>query len=161
MKQLKQLTVALALIACFMTSACMATSAQAGKISSDANGVALQGYDLVSYFTAHQAVRGSKANAVEHDGSTFYFASAENSMAFKKNPKQYLPKYDGYCAFAVAKNMKRVPSDPNTFKIVNGELLLFFNDFYQGQVVNTIVPWNQNEATMSASAERNWKNMSR
>lgn len=155
MRHLKKLAVAWVLILCFVSFA------EAGKISTDANGVALQGYDLVSYFTAHQAVRGSKANAVKHGGSTFYFASAENSKAFKKNPKQYLPKYEGYCAFAVAKNMKRVPSDPKTFKISNGELLLFFNDFYQGQVVNTIVPWNQNEAAMSASAERNWKTMNR
>lgn len=155
MRQLKNLTVAWVLTLCFISVA------EAGNVSTDANGVAIQGYDLVSYFTTYQAVCGSKANAVEHGGSTFYFASPENSMAFKKNPKQYLPKYDGYCAFAVAKNMKRVPSDPRTFKIRNGELLLFFNDFYQGQVVNTIVPWNQNEATMFASAEHNWKHMNR
>lgn len=57
--------------------------------------------------------------------------------------------------------MKRVPADPKTFKIHNGELLLFFNDFYQGQVVNTIVPWNQDEANMMASAENHWKLMNR
>ena len=55
MRHLKKLAVA------WVLTLCLVSIAEAGKISTDANGVALQGYDLVSYFTAHQAVRGSKA----------------------------------------------------------------------------------------------------
>jgi|TARA_B110000467_G_C18112921_1_gene363522 hypothetical protein len=53
------------------------------------------------------------------------------------------------------KNKAKVPSDPKNFKIYNGQLLLFSNDFYQGQVVNTTVPWNQNEKVWFETAENN------
>ena len=155
MTHVKNLAVALIL------SLIVIAPAAAGQVWTDNHGVAIKGYDVVSYFTEHQARRGSQAHSMKHNGATYYFTSAANQQAFQKNPKKYLPQYEGYCAFGVAKQMKRVPSDPRTFKISNGKLLLFFNDFYKGQVVNTIVPWNQNEAMMSASAERNWKTMNR
>jgi hypothetical protein len=43
-----------------------------------------------------------------------------------------------------AKNAK-VPADPKTFNLYNGELLVFFNDLWEGQKFNTKVPWNQQE----------------
>jgi YHS domain-containing protein len=125
-------------------------------IRADKNGIALEGYDLVSYFTIHTPTRGSAKYPIKINETTFYFSSAENRQLFRKNPRKYLPKYGGYCAFGVAKNNAKVPSDPRTFKIYNGQLLLFYNDFYQGQVVNTIVPWNQDEQTWHVKAEKNW-----
>ncbi|WP_190810413.1 YHS domain-containing (seleno)protein [Flagellimonas sp. S3867] len=127
------------------------------KVATNAEDVALNGYDVVAYFKQHQAVRGNNANAVKKDGATYYFSSAENASAFKSNPKMFQPVYGGYCAFAMAMKGAKVPADPNTFKLRDGKLYLFFNDYYEGKPFNTIVPWNSNEKEMIAKADQNWK----
>ena len=137
----------------------LTTSSWAGGMWKGKNKLAIGGYDVVSYHTTNAATKGMKAYSLKHQGDTYYFASAANKKAFRASPKKYLPKYSGYCAFAVAKMNKKVPPNPETFKIHNGELLLFYNDFWEGTPFNTIVPWNQNEVAMSKMAEKNWKKM--
>ncbi|MEP1093461.1 MAG: YHS domain-containing (seleno)protein [Cyclobacteriaceae bacterium] len=134
----------------------MGTEAQV--FTNDQN-VANQGYDLVNYFTTNTAARGTKQFSTEHEGATYYFSSQENMDAFKANPHQYLPQFDGYCAFAVAKMNQKVPVDPETFRIDDGKLYVFFNDYYEGSPFNTIVPWLQNEADMEKMAAENWKGL--
>lgn len=129
-----------------------------GTIFANDQHIALGGHDVVAYFNQYESVRGSKENAVEKDGATYYFSSSENAAAFKKNPSAYQPAYGGYCAFAMAMKGAKVPSDPQTFKIRDGKLYLFFNDYYEGTPFNTIIPWNGNEADMMAKANTNWKN---
>ncbi|CAN0588418.1 unnamed protein product [Laminaria digitata] len=133
--------------------------AQTGDYFSNEQGVALGGYDVVGYFKAHEAERGSKAFSVSIKGSTFYFANAENKAAFEKNPSAYLPAFGGYCAFAMASGNGQVPSNPETFKVYNGKLYLFYNDYYEGTPFNTIVPWNADEAKNLAQAEQNWQKL--
>jgi len=64
--------------------------------------LALGGYDVVNYFTDNQAARGNKHFQAEHDGAIFYFVSQEHTQAFESAPQNYLPKYGGWCAFAMA-----------------------------------------------------------
>ncbi len=133
------------------------TSAQdTARFFTDAGGVALRGYDVVNYFTANEARRGSKAHAVPYKGATFYFVNEANKQAFEADPEQYLPQYGGWCAFAMATQGAEVPSDPETFKLRDGKLYLFFNDYYQGAPFNTIVPWNADEAELVRKANANW-----
>jgi len=129
--------------------------AQQGKYFTDNNNVAIKGYDVVNYFTTYSAKQGSEKYTAKHDGVTYYFVSSENQKLFKANPEKYMPAYGGYCAFGVAQGAK-YPVDPETFKIYNGKLLLFFNDIHQGKKVNTIIPWNGDEANMAAAADEKW-----
>lgn len=130
-----------------------------GQKKSEKN-VAAQGYDVVAYFNTHKAVKGEKSYKVKDEGVTYLFSSAKNAAEFKANASKYKPAYDGYCAFAMAMKGAKVPSDPNTFKIRDGKLYLFFNDYYEGKKFNTIVPWNNaNEAEMVAKANANWKKL--
>jgi len=76
-------------------------------------------------------------------------------------PKKYVPQFGGYCAFAMAMKSAKVPSDPKTFKLHDGKLYLFFNDYYQGTPFNTIIPWNADEQNMLSKANANWKTMQR
>ena len=131
----------------------------AQKISTNKDNIAIGGYDVVNYFNAYAALKGNKAYSTEHNGATYYFASAENLAAFKGSPTKYLPQYGGFCAFAVAKMNKKVPADPNTFKIDNGKLYLFYNDFFEGTPFNTIVPWVSNEQEFKKMAQANWSKM--
>lgn len=45
---------------------------------------------------------------------------------------------------------------PKKFKLIDGKLYLFFNDYYKGKPFNTIVPWNSAEKEMIAKADKNW-----
>ena len=57
-------------------------------------GVGIQGYDPVAYFTLGKAVKGKKdIGVVYHQGVNYYFSTAENKEAFKKNPAAYEPQY--------------------------------------------------------------------
>ena len=133
--------------------------AQSSSVFSNADGVALGGYDVVSYFSSHEAMRGGKNHSISKDGVTYYFVNEENKKAFESNPGSYLPAFGGYCAFAMAVGNGKVPSDPETFKIRDGKLYLFFNDYYQGAPFNTIVPWNADEQKHLSSAVQNWRAM--
>ena len=94
------------------------------------DGLAIKGYDPVAYFTSNKAVKGSKDLAVYSQGATYYFSSAANKELFKANPSKYLPEYGGWCAYAMGAKGEKVNIDPETFKIVNGKLYLFYNKFF-------------------------------
>ncbi len=128
----------------------------AQKVFANTDKVANNGYDIVNYFTANSAERGSKDFSTTHAGATYYFVGQENLKAFKTDPKAYLPQFDGYCAFAVAKMNQKVPVDPETFRIDDGKLYLFYNDFWEGKPFNTIIPWINNESEMEKLATANW-----
>ena len=128
-------------------------------VNADANNIANNGYDVVNYFTTVTAERGSSTFSTEHNGANYYFVNAENLKSFKDNPAAYLPQFDGYCSFAVAKMNKKVPVDPETFRIDDGKLYLFFNDFWEGKPFNTMVPWIDHESDMEKMAMTNWKTL--
>ena len=119
--------------------------------------VANNGYDVVNYFTANVAAQGSKEFATEHNGATYYFASAEHLKMFTENPAAYLPQFDGFCSFAVAKMKQKAPVNPTTFRIDDGKLYLFYNDLWEGKPFNTIIPWINNEGTLEKLALENWE----
>ncbi len=116
------------------------------------NGVAIEGYDPVAYFTQKKAVKGSKSQSVYYQGATYYFSSVANKEAFKAAPAKYEPEYGGWCAYAMGDNGEKVSVDPGTFKIVAGKLYLFYNRF----LTNTLKDWNKNEAALKMAADANW-----
>ena len=122
----------------------------------DDKNIALGGYDLVAYFTTNEAMPGKAEYAHTLEGVTYYFASAENLAEFQQEPNRYMPKYGGYCAFAVANGKIGVPANPERFKLYNGELLLFFDDQWEGKRFNTSVPWNADEQNLYVKAEKTW-----
>jgi len=117
------------------------------------NGIGAGGYDPVAYFIRGMAVKGSKDNAVVTEGVTYYFSSAANKEAFKKDPAQYEPAYGGWCAYAMGAKGEKVPVDPKTFKITGGHLFLFYNRFFN----NTLTEWNKDEAHLKKNADANWQ----
>ena len=154
MNLIKTTRIAILAICCFCTMAIFA-----GEWNVNSKNVILDGYDVVAYFQAAKAVKGSKKHAAVYDGVNFHFSSKENLEIFEANPKKFLPKYHGYCAFAVGAKGAKVPADPKTFKLYNGALLIFFNDLFEGKKFNTKVPWNANEKSLFMKAEQNWKDI--
>ncbi len=122
----------------------------------DKNGLANGGYDLVSYFTDSKATKGNDKFSVEIKGVKYLFASEAHQKAFKANPKSYLPQVDGYCAWAIAEKSAKVSVNPETFKVVNGKLYLFFNGDFNGSPFNTLPEWNKDEKNLLAKLPENW-----
>jgi YHS domain-containing protein len=135
------------------------TTLFAQNVNVNKDGVANSGYDLVNYFTSNTAERGNKDYSVIHNGATYYFINTENKKTFIANPDNYLPQFDGYCVFAVAKMNKKVPLDPKTFRIDDGKLYLFYNDFWEGKPFNTMIPWLNNELQLEDLAITNWESL--
>ena len=115
--------------------------------------VAIQGYDPVAYFTQKKAVKGKSTIAASFEGVTYYFSSVANKDAFVKNPVAYEPQYGGWCAYAMGANGEKVEINPETFKIVDGKLNLYYNAFFN----NTLKSWNKDEVNLKKKADANWK----
>ena len=62
-----------------------------------AKGVAVNGYDVVAYFS-NTATKGNKKITAKHEGVTYNFSSQENKALFVANPQKYLPQYGGWCS---------------------------------------------------------------
>lgn len=119
------------------------------------NKLAIQGYDPVAYFTAGKAVKGKKEINAAHNGIVYYFSTKANKEAFVKNPAQYEPQYGGWCAYAMGSNGEKVEIDPETFKIIEGKLYLFYNAYFN----NTLKSWNKDEKNLKKKADANWKKL--
>jgi YHS domain-containing protein len=117
------------------------------------DGIAIQGYDPVAYFVQHKAVKGKKEFAQVKEGVTYYFSSASNKELFVKNGLNYEPQYGGWCAYAMGETGEKVEVDPETFKILDGKLYLFYNSLFN----NTLPKWNKAEADLKSKADKNWK----
>jgi YHS domain-containing protein len=114
--------------------------------------VALEGYDPVSYFDS-KPTKGKDEIKYSYRGVTYLFATHQNLNRFKENPEKYEPAYGGWCAYAMGESGEKVKIDPETYKIVNGKLYLFYN--FWGN--NTLTDWNKNEAPLKLKADQNWK----
>lgn len=110
--------------------------------------VAVNGYDVVAYFTEGKPVDGSDDFTAEYDGALWRFASAENRDAFNADPAHYAPQYGGYCAWAVSQGYT-ASTDPSAWKIVDDKLYLNYSRSVQQQ-------WEQNTADNIAAADANW-----
>ncbi|WP_462254468.1 YHS domain-containing (seleno)protein [Ferruginibacter sp.] len=115
-------------------------------------GVAIQGYDPVAYFAQNKAVKGNKQFSVSAEGVIYYLSSAANKDLFLKDYKKYEPQYGGWCAYAMGATNDKVEVDPETFKIVEGKLFLFYHSWTN----NTLNKWNKDEASLKAKADKNW-----
>jgi YHS domain-containing protein len=117
------------------------------------DGVAIKGYDPVSYFTQDKAVKGRKEFSYSYHRVTYHFNSAADQETFQANPAKYEPQYGGWCAYAMGHDGSKVEVDPETFKIINGKLFLFYNRFFN----NTLKTWNLDESKLHEKADANWQ----
>lgn len=117
----------------------------------DKLGIAIQGYDPVSYFLG-EAKMGSNNYSYKHKGIIYRFVSLKNMELFKTSPFKFEPMYGGWCAYAMGATGEKVEIDPKTFKVVNGRLFLFYNALFN----NTLSKWNKDEMNLNKKADENW-----
>lgn len=117
----------------------------------EASGLALQGYDAVSYLE-NKPTPGKTSIFLFHKGVKYQFVSQAHLEQFKANPSLYEPAYGGWCAYAMGKTGEKVTVDPTKYKIVNGQIHLFYYNILN----NTLNKWNANEAALKQAADQNW-----
>lgn len=92
-------------------------------VNADAAGVAVGGYDVISYRTDEGPTKGLPEHASQYRGATYWFSSKANRATFEARPSMYVPAYGGFCAYAVSDGRLR-PVDPTIFQIEDDRLLL-------------------------------------
>ena len=113
--------------------------------------VAIQGYDVVSYFMGAPQ-KGSKSLSYAYEEVIYWFNNAGNRELFKKQPDKFEPVYGGWCAYAMGETGEKVKIDPKTYKIIDGRLYLFYNFYFN----NTLIDWNEAEQQLKTKADANW-----
>ncbi|MEM8561884.1 MAG: YHS domain-containing (seleno)protein [Pseudomonadota bacterium] len=114
------------------------------------DGVAIGGYDLVSYHQSGGPQMGLADIDVQYDHQTYLFANADNRALFLSNPSQYLPRYQGWCAATLSMGRLACP-DYTNFKIEDGQLLLFeLVGFTNGRTL-----WNSDPLGFRTRADAN------
>jgi len=112
------------------------------------NGLALDGQDVVSYFTEGKPVTGKKQFTYGWKGANWQFSSAANRDLFAKNPEKYAPAYGGYCAKA-ASDGNLATTVPTAWEIRNGKLYLNYSAEAQQE-------WLQGTSQLIVKADRNY-----
>jgi len=112
------------------------------------DGLAIEGYDPVAYFTDSSAIEGSAEFEAQYGGATWRFKSAGNRDVFVADPAKYAPQYGGYCAYAVSEGYT-ASIDPDAWTIVDGKLYLNYSTGVKRR-------WEANRSERIMAADRNW-----
>jgi len=112
--------------------------------NTDKDGVILQGYDAVSYFSNNKAEQGDPEYSTRYNGATYWFVSDAHASMFKDHPEMFAPRYGAFCGYAMGLNKLR-PIDPTIFQIVDGKLILQHSQDAYSQF-NKDVPGNVTKA---------------
>lgn len=118
------------------------------SVFTDANRVAIHGYDPVAYFTVGAPTPGSASFTSDVNGAIYQFASAENKALFDADPAKYEPAYGGFCAYGASVG-KKFETSPDAFKIQGGKL-------YLNKDKNIQKEWEKDVPGNITKADANW-----
>ena len=130
-----------------------AALAHAGEVVNiNKNGLALQGYDPVGYFTDGKPVKGSPEFTATYKGATYQFASAQHRDTFNQSPQKYEPQFGGFCGYAASIN-KLAPIEVEYFQVLHDRLVLQHNE-------KAWKLWHQDVEGNLKKADANWPTLS-
>jgi hypothetical protein len=122
----------------------------AARADDATNHIAIQGYDVVAYFTDGKPVKGNADISLPYDDSKWQFANASHKEMFAADPDRYMPQYGGACAGGMVSGVS-IPANPENWVIVDGKLYM---------VAGTkadLEDWKAHAAENIAAANQNWK----
>jgi YHS domain-containing protein len=114
-----------------------------------AGGLMLKGADVVAYWTLNKYVQGTPEITSLYEGVSFRFSTVEHKALFDKEPKKYMPEYNGFCANGIVYG---IPwgGDADSFKMINGKLYMFGG-------LGSRDGWDLDVPRNLALAEKYWK----
>ena len=93
-------------------------------IADPLTGVAIDGYDPVSYFINTDPLPGRRDFEFDWAGVPWYFASAANRDIFMRNPEVYAPQFGGHCLMSLSRGYLS-EGKPRLY-VIEGLKLYFF-----------------------------------
>jgi hypothetical protein len=112
------------------------------------NGLAIDGYDPVAFFTDGKPLTGSADFELRYDGVIWRFRNVGNRAAFADNPDIYMPQFGGYDPVGIAHGVA-ASGNPNVWLITGQRLFLFYD---RGRLEK----FAADHARLIAEAERRW-----
>lgn len=91
-----------------------------------ATGLAIGGFDPVSFFTETAPAHGSPDFEYVWQGAAWRFSSEGNLAAFRRDPEIYAPQYGGLAAVALSRGY-RAAGNPRVWLVSKGRLYLFYS----------------------------------
>lgn len=91
------------------------------------SGIALEGFDAVSYFSDSGPTQGGVEFSYDFADAQWQFSTAENRDLFAADPEKYAPEFGGFCAFAASKGFTAHPA-PEAWHVENGRLYVFADE---------------------------------
>lgn len=122
-------------------------------VSDPLTGVAIDGYDPITYFTETEPQPGSPDNEYYWGGVPWYFVSAANRDAFMRAPEVYAPQYGGHCAMSLARGYLS-DGKPGLYVIEKMKLYLFYSTSNREAFLI-----GKNEALVNAAL--NWQDLAK
>lgn len=116
----------------------------------DVSGVALYGFDPVSYFLDATPKPGLPEHETIWSGVAWRFASAANREAFMRDPETYAPRFGGYDAAAIAQGLT-VRANPWLSVVRDDGLYLFRSDHGRARFVA--------DESLAEKAEERWASL--
>ncbi|OJX16185.1 MAG: hypothetical protein BGO82_00020 [Devosia sp. 67-54] len=89
-------------------------------------GVAIDGYDPVTYFTDSEPRLGKPDFEYDWAGVPWYFVSAANRDVFMRNPAIYAPQFGGHCLMSLARGYLS-DGKPRLYAIEGMKLYFFYS----------------------------------
>lgn len=114
-------------------------------------GLAISGFDPVSYHGPGGPRRGVKEFERRVAGGVWRFANKGNVEAFAASPATYLPRYGGYGAYSMALGLAVEPN-PRIWHIYQGRLYLFHS-------LKAKTAWLKNASNLKTLADDQWRGL--
>ncbi|HVX72074.1 MAG TPA: YHS domain-containing (seleno)protein [Devosia sp.] len=115
-------------------------------------GVAIDGYDPVTYFTDSEPRLGKPDFEYDWAGVPWYFVSAANRDVFMRNPTVYAPQFGGHCLMSLARGYLS-DGKPRLYAIEGMRLYFFYSSANRDAFL-----LSRSQAV--ADAGRNWPGLS-
>src|SRR5215475_14272161 len=115
------------LLIVFVASPSSSTAAITERVITDLHtGLAISGYDPVAYFTDAKPIVGRPEFEYRFSGVIWRFDNEGNLAAFAEHSEQYIPRFGGYDAIAIARGVA-LAGNPAFWDIVGEQLYLFYS----------------------------------
>ena len=119
------------------------------------NGIAAQGFDVVSFFNG-SAKNGSENFSANYGGGKFLFSSKENREKFETSPEAFAPQYGGFCAIAMSEDKEVIPN-PKSWEVRDGKLYFFTRMLFG--IIDAKRQWVKKPETLKSLADKAWAKM--
>ncbi|MCF6303073.1 MAG: YHS domain-containing protein [Devosiaceae bacterium] len=90
------------------------------------SGVALNGYDPISYFTDAEPLPGRRDFELIWQGVPWFFSSQGNMEIFSKAPEIYAPQFGGHGVMSLSRGFFS-DGNPLIYKVLDNRLYLFYS----------------------------------